>query len=642
MYPSMPETSDDRPKKRRGRKPDPNSKTAVRDAGRRQLRHRISSTIDPSAKSDPPPGAIDHRVRQEDIPMLIKELEKRGKPIKYNLDGSIQLTQFNHIIRTLKRKQLRIQAMDVEKAVNVVKETYAEREVTDADMRDVGRKLKEGEISMEEAKMVTLYKFERDPPYMFRTLFRDMTVDRATGLYTPSPAFHRELIDVYLNNRKVAAAAPRGHAKSTLTGFFYLMHQILFRKKRNVVLVSSTEDLAIRFLRDVKAELETNRQLIWLFGDQRTEKWSEKEIQLQNGARVVAKGRGGQLRGLKERGTRPDLIILDDLEDGELVRSDLRRMDLEDWFNGDVLPTLDPGVGQVIVVGTVLHMDSLLNRLMDPKLYPDFVSRRYSAIIDSDEGPVPLWPERFPMELLEQIKGSAMSRGQLSTFYMEYMNDPVPSEGAAFKEEMFSYFDSIPLSPFADFSREMFVDLGGGGASRDADPTAMVVVVTDRSAGTMYVDDIVNRRFGTDSKQLVDSVIATAERNRCTRVVVEKTMASNVLSSTLDREAVRRRCQFRVEYVTPNRGTADRRGKMSDGKYQRIAQMEAAVRTGEIRFRRWMTELVAQLVRFPNAQHDDLADALAYAYAYARRARKNARPQTYIPGSRRSYVNQTI
>ena len=499
-------------------------------------------------------------------------------------------------------------------------------------------KWQEGEITQDDYRKVILYQYRADPLFMATHLFKDHVLDRATNLPTPSPPFHRTLMDLFTDpdNNRIATAAPRGHAKSTLTGFFFVMHQILFGYKKNVVLVSSTQDLAIRFLRDIKSELESNKIVHWLFGPQKSEKWSEKEIQLLNGARLYAKGRGGQVRGLKEKGTRPDLVICDDMEDQELVRSELRRIDLEDWFNGDLIPTMEPKIGQLIFIGTILHESALLSRLLNQDLYPDFVSRRYAAI--QDDG-TPLWPERFSLDFLSSLKESFLQRGQLPTFYMEYMNDPMPTEGATFRHEYFQKFDELPL-PQSNYSREIFVDLGGGSLKKTADDTSMVVLFTDPHSGDIYVQDYVSEKMGTDTQKVLSKLLSLAHMHNVSRIFIEKTVASNMLASALDREMRARRLHLRVEYVAPTRGSGDRRGTMSDGKFQRIAQMEAPFKLGVIKIRPWMSKLVEQLLAFPRGQHDDLIDALSYGYMFGKRARKQSMKKQFRPSTRYGFTGR--
>lgn len=597
-------------------------------------------------------SSYDYHVYDADVPLLVERFKREGREIKYRMDGTPSRAQFNPFMETFRFEQKTKKEKEEKEAVLAVKEKLDNLELTPEMMQSVLDRYKKGEITESEAKMTLLYKYKRDPLYMATKLFRDMTIDRAKSnpdgspVYTPSPKFHQEIVDELLTKKRVAIGAPRGHAKSTLVGFFYVLHQALFELKKNIVIVSATEDLAIRFLRDIKTECEVNKLLIWLFGPQMSDKWSEKEIQLANGCRIYAKGRGGQLRGLKERGTRPDLIILDDLEDSELVRSELRRIDLEDWFNSDVLPTLEPSIGQLVFIGTILHESSLLNRVLDKTLYPDFTTHIYSAIIRDENGvEVTLWPERFSLEMLLGIKESYAQRGQLANFFMEYMNDPMPSEGASFRSEYFQYFDDLPSvsDPYVEHEMvaEMFVDLGGGGLKRTSDDTAMMAVVTDRMTGKVYVEDYVAERMGVDTDRILTTLFRLAEKHDCGKLFLEKTAATNMLVSALERKIAASRKKLRVELITPTRGSGDRRGNMSDGKFQRIAALEAPFKMGEIKMRRWMTKLQEQLLAFPRGQHDDLLDCLAYAYMYAKKQRKNSKQQ-WKPRHRNGYLNRPL
>jgi predicted phage terminase large subunit-like protein len=405
------------------------------------------------------------------------------------------------------------------------------------------------------------------------------------------------------------------HAKSTSMTFFYPLFMALYEKKKFIVIISASEDSAKKFLRRIRSELEANSLIHYVFGPQKTDKWSETELRLQNGTTIIAKGRGAQMRGLLSGHTRPDLAILDDLEDDELVRSQMRRLDLEDWFNGAVLPTLAPKSGTIVYVGTILHEDSLLNRLLNKKLYPDFKSLKYAAI-DKDTNEA-LWPERFSMEDLLRKKEAYIARDKLANFYMEYLNDPIPQESAVFKPEFFQYYDDLPARN--QLVTEVFIDLGGGSTKKTADPTAMVVLCLDKH-NTIFINDYINDKMGVDTKQIANAMFELYGKYRPSKFTIEKTTATNMIMQALNAEMIRRNTHLNVEYVNPTRGSgSDRRGLMSDGKYQRIAAMQAAFKLGVIKMRPWMTELKEQLQAFPRATHDDLTDALAYGYLFMQR-----------------------
>lgn len=491
---------------------------------------------------------------------------------------------------------------------------------------------KEWDSNSPELKKIIIKRFDDDILGFARHILKEHLIDHSKAptekdengnfipVLLPSPTFHRELVDLYETESLIAVAAPRGHAKSTITSFFYLIHVALYVKKKNIVIVSETEEAAKTFLRRIKDELETNKLILWLFGSQKSDKWSETQARLSNGVMFHAKGRGAQLRGLIEGNRRPDLIVLDDIEDEELVRSQTRRLDVETWLNGTVLPTIEPSIGQIIFIGTILHEDSLLARVLNKELYPDFTTRRYQAL-DPESGEA-LWPERFSKKLLNSIKESYLSRGLLAQFYMEYLNDPIPQESAVFKSTYLQHFLEVPQTIQNGDQAEpsspvtiVYVDLGGGSIKAGADPTAMVALTITRD-NNIYVNDYINDRMGVDTDLIISSLINICERNNTKKVVIEKTMATNMLMPALEAKMREKGIYLNIELISPTRGSSDRRGNMSDGKYQRIAAMEAAFKLGVIRIRPWMKELEEQLLAFPRAKHDDLVDALAYGFQH--------------------------
>lgn len=136
-----------------------------------------------------------------------------------------------------------------------------------------------------------------------------------------SPPFHRELWELCTGPDKyVAAAAPRGHAKSTAITFGYGLATLLFRERKFMLIVSDTESQASMFLGMFKQELQENTTLIDLFGIKRNDKGlvefpknSETDVIVEcndgHKFRIIAKGAEQKLRGLIWNGSRPDIII---------------------------------------------------------------------------------------------------------------------------------------------------------------------------------------------------------------------------------------------------------------------------------------------------------------------------------------------
>lgn len=447
-----------------------------------------------------------------------------------------------------------------------------------------------------------------------RRVFPQHVTDESSNEIIPFSGFHQELADLLASDlTRLGIAAPRGHAKSTITSFFYILHAALYGHKKNIVIVSSSEDMAVRFLRRIKAELEFNNRLLAMFGPQRTEKWSETEIVLQNSVTIHAKGRGAQLRGLISGSRRPDLIVLDDIEDEELVRSEIRRADLEAWFNGTVIPTLAPKIGQLVFIGTILHQDSLLNNVLTN--YKEFTTKKYSALLPDD---TPLWPERFTQDSLLAIRDSFASRNQLPQFFMEYMNDPTPESTAFFGINDWGFFDKNRLlESKKGLVVEVAVDLGGGSVRTNADDTVIIVGATDPQTGVLYIIDLVADQMGTDTRILIENLFRIYNEYHPVNILIEKTMATNFIMPTLTHEMQMRNIHLPIKLVTPPRGVGGAGNRnMSDAKFQRISALVQPVKNKDILILPSHMKLITQSASFPRGKHDDALDALAYLWMF--------------------------
>lgn len=215
---------------------------------------------------------------------------------------------------------------------------------------------------------------------------------------------HLDLMDILedvsvCRGARVAVAAPRDHAKTTILGLCYVLWCICYEKEKYIVFISNTAKLANGMLANVKAELESNPRLLSDFPNACQEpgskpkpgRWTKDEIITRNGVQVRAFGAEGKIRGVKHRENRPSLIILDDMEDEEQVSSPERREKLDNWFKKAVLKVGNRRTN-VIVVGTIMHYDSLLARLLDPRKSPGWRASKYQAVI-SWSSRMDLWGE---------------------------------------------------------------------------------------------------------------------------------------------------------------------------------------------------------------------------------------------------------
>src|SRR5947207_2610172 len=71
------------------------------------------------------------------------------------------------------------------------------------------------------------------------------------------PQHYREWEDLILNNDRALVLAPRGHGKSVFFSLTYPLWRII-RGKREVLLISYSEDQVRRLIREIRITVETN------------------------------------------------------------------------------------------------------------------------------------------------------------------------------------------------------------------------------------------------------------------------------------------------------------------------------------------------------------------------------------------------
>ena len=234
----------------------------------------------------------------------------------------------------------------------------------------------------------------------------------------PILPFHKEMWALCCSTKpKVAIAAPRGHAKSTAITHAYILSMMLFRVKNFCLLVSDTEGQAAEFLGDIKAELTGNDELKSTFGIKKILKDTETNIIVQfkdnEKFRIVAKGSEQKVRGLKWGNKRPDLIVGDDLENDDIVMNPERREKFRRWFMNALIPC-GSDTCWVRIVGTILHMDSMLQRLLDDPtwehLFYEAHNHDFSEI---------LWKEQYSQKRLLDIRAGYEAQNDLSGYNQE-------------------------------------------------------------------------------------------------------------------------------------------------------------------------------------------------------------------------------
>ena len=257
-----------------------------------------------------------------------------------------------------------------------------------------------------------------------------------TALRKNTPPFHKDVYSYLADERKrrVLIAAPRGTAKSTVTTLIFPLWRVAFKKSDEdlfIVIISESQTQSINFLSRIKYHLTHSDKFSEIFGDlgpTTARRWTNNDIVLANGARIIAVGTGQRVRGFIEGDTRPNLIIVDDFESELNAFTPEARAKNRKWVTEAVIPSLSDE-GKIAMIGTVISEDCFLYWAKES---PAWNVLWYSIW---DENEKSIWPERFPKSRINEIKKEFASVGNLNGFYQEYMNIAQSPDMAPFKPE---------------------------------------------------------------------------------------------------------------------------------------------------------------------------------------------------------------
>ncbi len=389
-----------------------------------------------------------------------------------------------------------------------------------------------------------------------------------------------------------------------------------------MIIVSDTETQACQFLGAMKQELSENKDLISLFGIKLNEKGeaafikdseSDVIVEMNDGHRfrIQAKGSEQKLRGMLWNGQRPDLIIGDDLENDEIVMNQDRREKFRKWFYGALVPCLSAN-GQIRLVGTILHADAALERLMpqehdkltvveDLKQYSlrktGWKSVKYRA--HSRDYSKILWPERWSEEKLRQERQNYIDMGLPDVYSREFLNIPIDDSVAYFKKGDF-------LSQTEDDKKlrmhyYVTADLAISEKER-ADYSVFAVGGVDEYK-KLHIVNIIRERM--DGREIVDTILALQRAYEPECFGIEEGQISKAIGPFLMEEMHARGVYANIHPMK----------HMSQDKPMRARAIQARMRAKSVKFDKaadWYPMLEEEMTRFPRDRHDDQVDAMAW------------------------------
>ncbi|MGH7157243.1 MAG: hypothetical protein ACREGG_04000 [Candidatus Saccharimonadales bacterium] len=428
-----------------------------------------------------------------------------------------------------------------------------------------------------------------------------------------SAALHRDLFAISENEELPLAVivAFRGSGKSTIMTMSYPIWAVVGKQQKKFVLIASQTQYQARVhLTNIKRELEGNELLandLGPFVEQR-EEWGSTSLFIPKyNARITAISTEQSVRGIRHGQYRPDLIIADDVEDMTSTKTREGRNKTFDWFTGEIIPAGDTNTKR-IVVGNLLHEDSLLMRLKD-RIEDDEIDgifREWPIMRGSNS----LWPGKYP----DQVAINTLRRtvGNKIAWEREYMLRIIPDEDQIIDSRWIQYYEQLPDKTEDNEYVNSFISVDLAISQKaTADFTAVVIIHVfgfEPEKRKYYIDkQFINKRLShLQTLEMIDGLYRSLEldadeHERKPRALIEEVAYQTaVLEQLKDRD---------LEAVGI---------KIHSDKRARLQLASPLFELGMVYFPkdRSIEPMVQQLVGFGVEKYDDLADAISMGLNY--------------------------
>jgi len=419
--------------------------------------------------------------------------------------------------------------------------------------------------------------------------------------------FHRALAkaleDVEAGRRlRLIITFPPRHGKSELSSKRFPAWYIGRDPYRYVAVCTYNQTFAEDFGKAVRGIMLTPAyRQVFPNVELKTGSKASDRLETEEGGALFFLGRGGTITG---RGA--DLIIIDDpIKNSEEARSETVRNALWEWFQNDIKSRFMSDTGSMIVIQTRWHEDDLVGRITDPT-NPHYDAEEAEAwdIINipaiAEENDVlgrqpgePLWPERFGIEYLNAFK-----RTNPKGFSALYQQRPTPEDGDFFQAHMIQPYKA---GAAPERLRIYAASDHAVGTKQEHDKTCLMIVGVDER-NMIWILDVWWRRAKTDT--VVDAMIALMKKWKPLVWWAESGHISKSIGPFLYKRMAEEKVYVNVQEQVP-----------SKDKVTRAQSIQGRMAMGMVRipgYEPWYEDARQELLKFPQARHDDFVDALAH------------------------------
>lgn len=443
--------------------------------------------------------------------------------------------------------------------------------------------------------------------------------------YAPFTWQHDEIVAALDDDsiRKLNIIGSRGLGKSSLVALAHAGKSLLFRKKKFILYITGSVTTAIEKTENLKRQCLQNPVVREFFGSIKTvdqdcsgmDEIFTKAGWVANGETwVLPRGALQQVRGMLFNEFRPDLVIVDDLENVKACQNEDLRQELWEWFRGDVEQCVNQfdKDWKIVYIDTVKHEDCIPLKLEE---LPDWhtIKLPVAEEVLDEKGEVvgmrSLIPELISHEEMQEMWDSHVVAGLEDVFYRERMCKAISGHSSAFRKEHFKYYDESDngfrnMVELLDTQSIVLIDPAKTENPRSAE-TAIVGVTVNLGKQSIYVREI--QADMLHPEETAREAVAMANRLNAKVIGIEDAGLGAYGLYPLRNYLKTHNCTHRLIPLKAKKGTMER------GKIERIRSLIPFYRLGQIYHNPACCEgLEAQLVSFPRSRRFDIMDALAY------------------------------
>jgi predicted phage terminase large subunit-like protein len=419
------------------------------------------------------------------------------------------------------------------------------------------------------------------------------------------------------NSRRLLVTMPPRNLKSITISIAWVAWMLGRNPRQNFVCVSYSNELSAKLARDCLALMQHGwyRELFpgTLISGKRS---ASGDFETTRGGGRLATSVTGTLTG---RGG--DIIIIDDPIKPEEAHSETMRNFVNHWYQSTLASRLnDKASGAIVTVMQRLHQNDLAGLLIESGGW-DQLSLPAIAIHD-ETIPLPggkvhhrregeaLHPEREPCAVLDDQKATMGSMD----FEAQYQQRPIPAMGNLVKAD---WLRTYPRE-FDPYSSGCVVQSWDTASKEGVLNDWSVCITAHIDRGQVRILDVFRKRL--EFPDLKRNAIRLAREHRAETILIEDQASGTQLIQTLRSEQL-----SGVPFPIARKPEGD--------KYSRMAGVSGQIEGGQLMLPEdapWLTEFKIELLGFPNARHDDQADALTQLMSWALRNAGDLYPPTIV------------